>query len=102
MPFNKKFIIYFCILILFFTSFSGCILKDFFRDNSFTLDSYNIIDDQGFPAISIYFNCSSRVNLKTFDTNTNMIDYDFFYHKSNTTLNIGDYKETIKKNSKNS
>lgn len=95
MPFNKKFIIYFCISILFSTSFSGCILKDFFEDTSFSLDSYNIINDQGFPAISIFFNCSSRVNLKTFDTNSNMIDYDFFYHKGNTTLNIGDYRETI-------
>lgn len=95
MTFNKKIIISFCIFTIIFTCFSGCILKDIFGAVTFSLDSYSIIDDQGFPAISVYFNCSGRVNLKTFDTSSNMVDYDFFYHEGNTTLNIGDYKETI-------
>ena len=96
MPLNKKIIISFCIFTIIFTCFSGCILKDIFGAASFSLNSYSIIDDQGFPAISVYFNCSGRVNLKTFDTSSNMVDYDFFYHEGNTTLNIGDYKETVK------
>jgi predicted transglutaminase-like cysteine proteinase len=96
MNLNKKIIISFCIFTIIFTCFSGCILEDIFGTASFSLDSYNIIDDQGFPTISIYFNCSGRVNLKTFDTSSNMVDYDFFYHEGNTTLNIGDYKETVK------
>ncbi len=95
MSFNKKFIIYLSLIILLSISFSGCIFKDIFKDTSFSLDSYTVVDDKGFPAISIYFNCSDRVNLKTFDTNSNIVDYDFFYHKSDTTLNIGDYKKTI-------
>lgn len=95
MSFNKKFITYFILLILLTISFSGCIFKDIYTATNFSLDSYIIVDDEGFPAISIYFNCSDRVNLKTFDTNSNIVDYDFFYHKGNTTLNIGDYKKTI-------
>jgi len=95
MPFNKKFIVYFCVLILFFTCFSGCILQDIFGAASFSLDSYSIVDDEGFPAISVSFNCSGHVNLKTFDSSSNMVDYDFFYREGNTTLNLGDYKETV-------
>jgi len=96
MNLNKKIIISFCVFTLVFTCFSGCILKDIFDLASFSLNSYSIIDDQGFPAISINFNCTGRVNLKTYDTSSDMVDYDFFYHEGNTTLNIGDYKETIK------
>lgn len=93
---NKKIIIYFSFIILIFTCFSGCIFDNIFGVVNFSMNSYSIIDDQGFPALSIYFNCSSRVNLKTFNTNHNMVDYDFFYHDGNTTLNLGDYKESIK------
>ncbi len=93
---NKKIIISFCVFILIFTSFSGCILDNIFRAANFTLNSYSIIDDQGFPAISVYFNCSGRVNLKTFNDTSNIIDNDLFYHNGNTSLNIGEYKESVK------
>jgi hypothetical protein len=93
---NKKIIISFFIFILIFTSFSGCILDNIFRAADFSLNSYSIIDDQGFPALSVYFNCSGRVNLKTFNDNSNIIDNDFFYHDGNTTLNIGEYKESVR------
>ena len=96
MLFNKKIIIYFLVFIIIVTCLSGCILKNIFNTTNFSLNSYRIVDDQGFPALSIYFNCSNRVNFKTYDTNLNLIDYDFFYHEGNTTLNIGNYKETVK------
>jgi predicted transglutaminase-like cysteine proteinase len=96
MPFNKKFIVYFCVLILFFTCFSGCIIfENIFGAASFSLDSYSIVDDAGFPAIYVSFNCSGRANLKTFDSSSNMVDYDFFYREGNTTLNLGDYRKTV-------
>jgi predicted transglutaminase-like cysteine proteinase len=95
MPLNKKIIILFCIFTMLFTCFSGCILQDIFGAASFSLDSYSIVDDNGFPAISVFFTCSGRVNLKTFDASSNMLDYDFFYRDGNTTLNLGNYKQTV-------
>ncbi|MCI0501911.1 MAG: hypothetical protein L0Y61_09255, partial [Epsilonproteobacteria bacterium] len=75
MPFNKKFIVYFCVLILFFTCFSGCIIfENIFGAASFSLDSYSFVDDAGFPAIYVSFYCSGRANLKTFDSSSNMVD----------------------------
>jgi predicted transglutaminase-like cysteine proteinase len=101
MPLNKKIIISFCIFLILFTCFSGCILQDIFGAASFSLDSWNVTDDKGFPAVFVSFTCSGRVNLKTFDTSSNMVDYDFFYGDKNTTLkntilNIGDYRETLR------
>ena len=52
MSFNKKIIISFCIFMIIFTCFSDSIIEDIFGTATFSLDSYSIIDDQGFPAIS--------------------------------------------------
>lgn len=95
MPLNKKIIISFCVFIIIFTCFSGCILQDIFGAASFSLESYSVIDDDGFPAVSVSFNSSGRVNLKTFDPNSNMIDYDFFYRSDNTILNLGEDRATV-------
>ena len=95
MPLNKKIIAIFSIIILVVTFFSGCILDGFLGAASFSLNSYEIIDDDGFPAISMSFACKGRVNLKTYDSKSNRLDYDFFYDDSETNLNIGEYRESL-------
>ena len=96
MPLNNKIIITIVISIILSVSFSGCLLENILGAASFSLDSYSVVDDEGFPAIALSFTCAGRVNLKTYSSNSQMIDYDFFYRDSETTLNLGEYRETVK------
>jgi len=95
MPLNKKLI---AISIFFFvsTSFlSGCILQDLIFGTSFELTSSDITNSEGFPVLELFFKASNKVTLKTYNSENELMDTNFFYGDSNTTLNIGNYRENI-------
>ena len=83
------------IIILCINSFSGCILNEIFGTN-FSLNSWRIYDDDGFPGIYVDFYCSGAITIKTFNPNRVELDSELFLHgNSNTTLHLGAYRETI-------
>ncbi|RLF31899.1 MAG: hypothetical protein DRM98_04820 [Thermoplasmata archaeon] len=93
---NKK-TIYFIIGVTLFLSSccSGCLFEDLFFGTSFTLKSWSIIDDEGFPALNISYSCSGMVTVKLFTANHSQVDSDFFFRGDGyTVLHIGEYRET--------
>ena len=97
MPLAKKKFLALIIPIIIFSTFSGCIFEDIFLGGtSFSLTGLNIYDDDGFPALSINFSCSGTVNLKVSDTNSELVDSDFFFEGNrNAVLYLGKYRQTI-------
>jgi len=95
MPLNKK-IIFIPIFLLISTSLlSGCIIQDLLFGASFNLNSYTVTDSDGFPALKLFFSASNKVTLKMYDAGLDLMDADYFYADSNTSLNIGSYFENI-------
>ncbi len=94
---QKKLFLFFSIFILLFCSFSGCIFEDIVMGGtSYELKDWNITETEGFPSIFLDFKCDEKIILKTFKSDGKLIDSEFFYGSDSTTLNIGDYKETIR------
>jgi len=93
MPLIKK-IITISVILFFITSFlSGCIFEDILGLNNFSLDSWNVCDNEGFPALNITFSCKKTVNLKIISPGSIVIDNDFFFiGKHSAFLNIGNYR----------
>jgi len=92
----KKTIVILLSLILVFTSFlSGCILRDLLFGTRFEIKNWDVDDYEGFPVLNLFFSASNKVTLKTYDTNSEFLDTDFFYSDGDTTLNIGGYRENI-------
>lgn len=95
MPLNKKIMISLFTIIFIVSSFSGCIIEDLLFGTSFTLGTWDIVDEEGFPGLSLDFTCNGRVNLKLYDSKSSLLDYDFFYKEGNTTLNMSPYKNSV-------
>lgn len=97
MPLAKKKFLVLIIPIILFSTLSGCIFEDiFFGGTSFTLIDLNINDDDGFPSFSINFSCSGTVTIKILDTDSKLIDTDFFFKgRHNAILYLGEYRQTI-------
>ena len=96
MPLAKKTIILISVLLIITSSFSGCILDDWFGGTSFSLSSWNITDDEGFPSIQFSYTCSDRVTVKLYDPNNNEVDDDFFLRgPGQVNISLGSYREII-------
>ncbi len=92
---SKKIIIFIVITIFCFGFFSGCIFDGLFG-TSFTLKSYSIVDDEGFPSLSFKFSCSGMVTVKLFDTLGSLQDSDLFFHGDHDSiLHLSSYKNTV-------
>lgn len=95
MPLNKK-LIFIPLFLLFSTSIlSGCVVQDLLFGTSFDITSYSVTDSEGFPALKLYFTASDKVNLKTYNAQSEIMDSNYFYSDANTTLNIGTFHEDI-------
>lgn len=94
---KKSIFIAYAICVVFVINiFSGCIMEDLIFGTSFTLDSWEIIDCEGFPAINLSFTASNTVYIKSYDTYGQIIDEDIVFLGRNTTfLNLAPYRETL-------
>jgi hypothetical protein len=103
MPLAKNYIISILLFILLFSSFSGCIFEDLFSGGTeFSLQEFDIVDYNGFPALYIRFSCSGTVTVKLSDTNSKLLDSDYFFKGDHEThlffaeyfhnVNSGNYK----------
>ncbi|MBN2602716.1 MAG: hypothetical protein JXA91_01120 [Candidatus Thermoplasmatota archaeon] len=94
---KKPIFIAYAICVVFIISiFSGCILEDLIFGTSFTLESWEIIDYEGFPAINLSFTASNNIYIKTYDIYGDLIDEDIVFLDRNTTfLNLAHYKEFL-------
>ena len=93
---NKKIIFYAVITIVYFSSFSGCILEDLVFGTSFSLNSWEVGDDEGFPCISFNFSSSGTVTAKLFGPDENLRDSDLIFYGRNTSiLYLAPYRESV-------
>lgn len=76
---RKKFLIITICFILFINFFSGCNIKDVFSKTEFTLNTWSVIDHEGFPSLSIIFSCTDTVTVDIIGPNLNKIDSDYFF-----------------------
>jgi len=96
MPLTKKTIFCISALVVLSSCFSGCVFDDLFGGTSFSLSSWSVNDDEGFPAVWLRYSCSDRVTVKLYDPSSNEVDDDFFLRGSdNVNLSLGSYWETI-------
>ncbi|MDH7517319.1 MAG: hypothetical protein QHH19_03140 [Candidatus Thermoplasmatota archaeon] len=80
------------------SSLSGCILNQIFG-TSFSLVSYNIVDDKGFAGLSIVFTNTGTVTIKIYNPDGNIVDSELFLssnknHPNNAILYLASYRET--------
>ena len=96
MDISKKHILSVFILFSLISSLSGCIFEDIFSGTEFNLQSYEIVDYQGFPALNLFFSCDGTVTLKTIDTSSKIIDTDYFFSGDHQTyMMLGEYYSTL-------
>ncbi len=93
---SKKIIIIFALFILLFSFFSGCIIEDLFsRASSYNLKNWYVTESEGFPSVFLEFETKEKTYLRTYDNSGEILDWEFFYDKDDTILNIGSYRETL-------
>jgi len=91
----KKIMLYFAVVIVVSSSFSGCILNQIFG-TSFSLVSFNIVDDEGFVGMSMVFTNTGTVNVKMYNPSGNAVDSELFLSGSNDAVfHLASYKETV-------
>ena len=88
----------FFIFVLIFSSLSGCIDDVFNAEDPtvFSLKSWSFLDDEGFPSVFFDFSCNDRVTVKLFDSNSLLLDSDFFYSNSDEgVLHLSSYRSMV-------
>ena len=96
MPLTKKIIPYLVATIFLISSLSGCILDDIFGGTTFSLNSWKIDDDEGFPGIFINFSCSDTVTVKLLDPNSIILDSNYFLRgQAETHLHLAEYRHSV-------
>jgi hypothetical protein len=96
MHLGKKIIFYTVVIVVCFSSFSGCIVKELLFGTSFSLKSYTVCDDDGFAGLSCVFSTTGTVTVKIFGPDGSLLDSDLFL--SGNTVNVfhlAPYKETV-------
>ena len=100
MPLAKNKVITIFVLIILTSSFSGCIFEDIIGGTTFSLNGYEIIDDDGFTSISLNFSCTGTSTIKVFGPDNYLIDSDLFFKgEHETILSLGKYRQTISSDS---
>ena len=95
---SKKIGITLIVMIMLVSFFSGCIFDDVFSDDgtTFSLKSWGISDDEGFPSIVISFSCSDRVTLSLYDPSSSLVDSGFFLNgNDDAVLHLSSYEDSI-------
>lgn len=94
MPLARKIIISLVITIILVGSSLGIIL--FFKSTSFSLNSWSVLDDEGFPGLFLSFSCSGTVTVKLIGPDSRIIDSDFYFKDDhNTIIHLAEYRHTI-------
>jgi predicted transglutaminase-like cysteine proteinase len=97
MPLAKKLIVCLFSTLFIFNLFSGCIFEDIFAGTNFSLKSWEISDDEGFPSLNINFTCTGTVTINIIGPNSIILDSDYyFYGDNNATFHISDYRSSVK------
>jgi len=86
MHLSKKITCYSILIIVCLGSLSGCVLEDLLFGTSFSLTSWYVCDDEGFPCLSLDFYNTGTVKIKIFGPNGSLIDSDLLFYGSNSTL----------------
>jgi|GEM_PF-694863 len=94
----KKILLYSAVLIVVSSSLSGCILNQIFG-TSFSLVSFDIVDDDGFAGISMSFTNTGTVTVNMYNPSGNIVDSELFLRSNNDApndaiLHLASYKET--------
>ena len=80
-------------LLLIVSSFSGCTL---FRQTHFSLLSFLVDDDAGFPQMSLQFNTSDLCYLTVTDPHQTILFSNTYYHGIyNESIYLSDYRTTV-------
>jgi hypothetical protein len=94
MPLAKKVIIYLVLTLLSISFLSGCIVDDLLGSTSFSLNSWELIDNDGFAALNIDFTCDGTVNLKLINPTNSVVYSDSFIQNADAKYHLGTYRET--------
>jgi len=96
MQLGKKIIFYTVVMVVFLSSFSGCILNDLLFGTSFSLKSYEVCDDDGFAGLSSVFSATGTVTVKLFYPDGSLLDSELFLSGNNgAVFHLAPYKETV-------
>ena len=98
MPLTNKIKVLLTVIILIPTFFSGCIFDDLFGGASFSLISWNIIDDEDFASLNITFSNSENTVIKLLSPSSLLLDSEFFYRSEedqNVILNLAESRHSV-------
>lgn len=99
MPLAKKIILCLAVTIILVSFFFVFILDDLillFGGTNFSLNSWSICDDEGFPGLSVSFSCSGTVTVKLVGPDSHIYDSDFFFKGNHyTILHLVEYRHTV-------
>lgn len=96
MSLRKQLAIFIFLLILFTSSLSGCIFQDLLFGTSFTLNSWSLSDDNGFPAVFYNYTSSGYVTVEMYNATSSLVDLDIYVQgDGEKTLFLGSYMETL-------
>jgi len=96
MPLTKKIILFFISFIIIFNLFSGCLFEKIFVGTTFSLQSWKIGDDNGFPSLNLSFSCSGTVTVNIVGPDFLKKDSDFYFiGNHNATFYLSDFKTSV-------
>jgi predicted transglutaminase-like cysteine proteinase len=98
MPLTKKTIISIFTTIILISSFSGCILEEWFGGRNLSLISWAIIDDDDFGSLNISFSSSAHLTIKLFGPNSLELDSEYFFREKEdqyAILHMAESRHTI-------
>jgi len=100
MPLTKSSVILIIFTIITASTLSGCVLDDLVGGTDFSLSSWTITDDNGFPALSITYSCTGTVTAEISGPSYSTSSSDdspslFLKGGGDANLCLGPYRETI-------
>lgn len=98
MPLTNKIKVIFTVIIVLHTFFSGCILDDLFGGTSFSLVSWNVINDEDFASLNITFSSSENTVIKLPNPNYLLLDSELYYRSEenqNAILNLAESRHSV-------
>jgi len=96
MPLTKNVVLFLVFVMLLLCSLSGCIFDNLFGGTSFSLSSWSVCDDDGFPGISFIFSCSGTVTVKLLGPDSKLLDSDsFFKGDHNAIFHLAEYRRSV-------
>jgi len=96
MPLTKKVILFIVSFVLLINLFPGCLFEEMFAGTTFSLNSWKIVDENGFLSLNISFSCSDTVNVNILDPDSLTKDSDFYFiGDHNVSFYLTDYRTNI-------